>query len=296
MEENKNSPDRKYTNSSEKDKIINVTKPRETRSAMDTSRVSNLTLQEQQSLDRLRRRVGESTKSTGRASGIKSIIAIILVIILIVLAVVFIMLIGNNGPTEEEVYDIRMSMQIENKSVLSIISDTGKEELRKISPGEVVPIKAYVRNSESYHGDSDLVNSDYNPHSMYVRFKIKVILGLEDDRYDIIRPALTQNWYVFNADDEAGMSNPQKETDYYYYYKGALAYNQRAQLFSELEFYGPAISCDDGGKYGQIQVIVESTPANPEALINGVWSTAPARWVYNISTGKYDTSKTGEEL
>ena len=177
-----NNLNKKNVNSSEKNKVINVTKPREVKSNIDTSRVSDLTLREQQALERLSKKVGASTRSKDRASNIKSIIAIILVIILIILAIVFIVLISQNKPTEEEEYDVRMSMQIENKSILSIVTDTGKEELRKISPGDVLPIKAYVRNSDNYSGDDDLTDSNINPQNVYVRFKIKVILGY-DVRY-----------------------------------------------------------------------------------------------------------------
>lgn len=278
---------KKKVNSSEKDKAINVTKPREVRSNIDTSRVSDLTLREQQALERLSKKVGASTKSRDRASNIKSIIAIILVIILIIIAIVFIVLINQNKPTEETEYDVRMSMQIENKSILSVITDTGKEELRKISPGDVLPIKAYVRNSDNYSGDDDLIDSNTNPQNCYVRFKIKVILGY-DVRYDIVRPTINNNWYVFNADDEASLPNGRTEADYFYYYKGSLPYSKRAELFSELEFYGPAISCDDGGKYGQIQVIVESTPAIPDAISNNIWPTAPRRWIVDTITGIYN--------
>lgn len=282
-----NNLNKKNVNSSEKNKSIDVTKPREVRSNIDTSRVSELTIREQQALERLTKKVGASTRSKDRVSNMKSIIAIILVVVLVLLAIVFIILINQNKPTEEQTYDVRMSMQIENKSILSVITDTGKEELRKISPGDVLPIKAYVRNSDNYSGDTDLTNSNINPQNVYVRFKIKVMLGY-DIRYDIVRPTINSNWYIFNLDDEANLPNGRTETDYFYYYKGSLPYSKRAELFSELEFYGPAISCDDGGKYGQIQVIVESTPALPDAISNNVWPTAPRRWIVDTITGKYN--------
>lgn len=277
----------KNINSSDrKDKAINVTKPREVRSNFDTSRVSDLTLREQQALERLSKKIGAS-KARASASNIKSIIAIILVIILIVIAVLFIVLINQRPETEEMSYDVRMSMQIENKSILSIVTDTGKEELRKISPGDTLPIKAYVRNSDNYEGDTDTLDSNINPQNVYVRFKIKVILGY-DVRYDIIRPTINTNWYVFNAEDEASLPDGKKEGDNYYYYKGSLPYTKRAELFSELHFYGPAISCEDGGKYGQIQVIVESTPAITESITNNIWPTAPRRWIVDTVTGIYN--------
>jgi len=103
--------------SGKKDKAINVTKPREVRSNIDTSRVSDLTLREQQALERLSKKIG-GAKAKPSASNIKSIIAIILVIILIIIAVLFIVLINQRPETEEMSYDVRMSMQIENKSHL----------------------------------------------------------------------------------------------------------------------------------------------------------------------------------
>jgi hypothetical protein len=150
-----------------------------------------------------------------------------------------------------------------------------------------LPIKAYVKNSDNYAGDDDLVDKNTNPQHVYVRFKIKVILGYET-RYDIIHPTINTNWYVFNLDDEKAIPNGKTETDNYYYLKGSLPYNKRAELFSELHFYGPAISCEDGGKYGQIQVIVESTPANPESISNNIWPTAPRRWIVDTITGAYN--------
>ena len=281
-----NKDKQKKVNSS--DKIINVTKPREIKSNIDSSRVSDLTLREQQSLERLSKKIGASTRSKDRTSNIKSIIALALVIILIALAIVFIVVLSQNTSGEEEEYDLRMSMKIENESVLSIITDSGKEELRKIDPGDVLPIKAYVKNSENYMGDTDLGDTVASPPNFYVRFKIKVILGYDENREDIIKPTINTNWYKYSAEDEASLPNGREEWDGYYYYKGSLAYSKRAELFSQIEFYGPAISIEDGGKYGQIQVIVQSTPADPNALADGIWPTAPRRWILDITNGKYN--------
>ena len=283
MSDDKN---KKSINSS-KDKAINVTKPREVRSNVDTSRVSDLTLREQQSLERLRKKVGDSTHVKDRASNIKSIVAIALVIILILLAVVFIILISQNTTEEEDEYDVRMSMMIENESALHVVTDAGKEELRRINPGDVLPIKAFVKNSDNYMGDSDISDTSTNPPNCYVRFKIKVVLGYEEDRQDIIKAKVNSNWYVWNAEDEASVADGRKESDNYYYYKGSLPYTKRAEMFSEIEFYGPAITIEDGGKYGQIQIIVQSIPAEPNALADGIWPTAPKKWILNIINGVY---------
>lgn len=279
--------DKKKSIDSSKDKVINVTKPREVRSNLDISRVSDLTLREQQSLDRLRKKVGNSTHVKDRASHIKSIIAIALVCVLIALAVVFIILISQNTTVEEDEYNIRMSMMIENESVLHVVTDTGKEELRKINPGDVLPIKAFVKNSDNYLGDNDVTDTSANPPNCYVRFKIKVVLGYEEDRQDIIRAKVNTNWYVWNAEDEASIPDGRKESDNYYYYKGSLPYTKRAEMFSEIQFYGPAITIEDGGKYGQIQIIVQSIPAEPNALADGIWPTAPKKWVLDIINGVY---------
>ena len=69
-----NNFNKKNANSSEKNKAINVTKPREVRSNIDTSRVSDLTLREQQALERLSKKVGASTRSADARSKMKSII------------------------------------------------------------------------------------------------------------------------------------------------------------------------------------------------------------------------------
>jgi hypothetical protein len=82
-------------NNQRPNRIIDVTKPKSTpppQSNIDASRVSAYTLREQQSLERLKKQVGNLDQRENRASGIKTIIAIILVLILIALAVVFVII------------------------------------------------------------------------------------------------------------------------------------------------------------------------------------------------------------
>ena len=283
---NKNSG---QSNSPQKNKSINVTKPKHTPTPMsniDASRVSAHTMKEQQALEKLKKQIGSLDQHENRASKIKTIVAIILVIILLAIIAIFILLMFSK-PEDDGVDDtaIKVSMNIENKSALSVISEEGFETLRPIFPGDVLPIRAYARNSDNYSGD--IIDSEVVSSSVYVRFKIRFILNYED-RYDIIVPTITKNWTKFNLEQELSINNGVKEDDHYYYYCGALANQQRVELFSELEFDGNKIFIEDAGKYGQIQVIVDSIKADTNSLINNVWPSAPKRWILDMVSGKYD--------
>lgn len=251
---------------------------------------------EREALERLRNRAtGGSPVTTtvsakakpkrdrGEASKkIKGIIAILLVLIVIALLAVFVIFLGRNSSGQEEAYDIRVSMKIENKSALTLVTETGQEVLREINPGDKIPLRAYARNSNDYRGDS-LNNIGSTPPNTYVRFKLVLVLGYEE-RYDILSPNVGEMWYRYNLEDEETITNGAQFDDGYYYYRGSLAFQQRVELFTELEFVGDNISCDDGGKYGQIQVIVESVEAVQENVATGkVWPTAPKYWVMDIT-------------
>ena len=266
-------------------KIIDVTKPKNQApppSSIDASRVSAYTLREQQSLERLKKKVGNLDQKENKASSIKTIVAIVLVVILILLAIAFIIVIGRTNKTPEEDYDMRLSMQIENKSSLSIITETGLEQLREINPGDKIPLRASVKNSNEIGGD--ITEEGDAPPAIYVRFRLVLILDYEE-RYDIMIPTMPDRWYKFDPEVESTMVGGRKDDDHYYYYKGYLNYNQPEELFSEIEFSGDAITVEDGGKYGQIQVKVESIEANLDNILSrSLWPTAPQGWVsYMIS-------------
>lgn len=281
-------------NNREKDKIINVTRPKTQdtpRSNLDASRVSSYTMREAQSLEKLKKSVGGGQDNRGKSSKIKSIIAIILVILLIILLVVFVMVLSKTGTSEEETYDIRVSMEIENKSLLTIITETGQEALRPINPGDRLDISAYARNSNDYRGDA--TTGVGVPPNIYVRFRIRLILNYED-RYDVLIPKLTSNWYKFDPEVDADGSN---YDDHYYYFCGSVAYPRRIELFSQLTVDGNSITCEDAdkGRYGQIQVLVESIAADTNDLSNGIWPTAPKTWLMKTIRGDYNTNNVGGE-
>ena len=273
----------------EPNKTIDVTKPRETRPAtpmsnIDTSRVSSYTLQEQAALERLAKKMGGGPEKRGSSGLIKTIIAIVLVVLLIILAVVFIIFIGNGKSDVIEDYDMRLSMQIDNKSFLSVITETGREQLREINPGDKIGLRASVRNSHDITGDNE--NLGTYPPSIYVRFKIVLILDYQE-RYDIISIDdfyKKNKWYRYDKLTEDSMHNGATEDDHYFYYLGSLKYQEGQEMFSGIEFLGEAITCEDGGKYGQIQVHVECIEADLENVINGaVWKTAPQGWVRELA-------------
>lgn len=266
------------------DRAVNVTKPQQDKlsnSAIDASRVSAHTLREEQALEKLKRQIGNINQKENRSGKIKTIVAIILIIVLIVLAIAFIAVIGKNTNIQEENYDVKLSMQIENKSAFSIITDTGREQLREIHPGDRLPVKAYMRNSEDYRGDA--YTGDRTPPNIYVRFKLVLVLDYQE-RYDILIPTMSNKWYRYNEEDESKIIGGVTSDDKYYYYLGAVTFLQRVELFSELEFSGDAITCDDGGKYGQVQVFVESVEANINSITSdSIWPTAPKYWVTQMA-------------
>lgn len=262
----------------QQNRIINVTKPQQSNSSnIDASRVSAYTLKEQQSLERLKKKVGHLDQKESKAGTIKTIVAIILVILLLLIAVLFIVVLNKNTQTAEESYDMRLSMQIENKSALSIITETGQEQLRKINPGDKIALRASVRNAFDIRGDV-VSETEYAP-AIYVRFKLVLILDYQE-RYDIMVPTMSDKWHKYNADVEQSIANGVFHDDHYFYYLGSLSFMEPAELFSQIEFDGDVITCDDGGKYGQIQVHVEAIEANIGNVVSrAVWQTAPQEWV-----------------
>ena len=275
-------------NQRQPNKSIDVTKPKTQNSApmsnIDTSRVSAYTLREQQSLERLKKQVGNLNPKENRAGQIKTIIAIILVLILIALAVVFVIIIGRGSTTEQEIHDMRISVQIENKSTLSIITETGQEQLREINPGDTIPLRASVRNSSDIRGDAAPEGTE--PPPIYVRFKLVLVLDYEE-RYDIMVPTMNNRWYKYDKEIEDNfVGGGAPYDDHYYYYLGSLNFMEPEELFSEIYFDGNIITCEDGGKYGQIQVHVECIEANLNHIISGtLWPTAPQGWVAEMVRG-----------
>lgn len=266
-------------------KAIDVTKPKErkapaqTYSNIDASRVSAYTLKEQQSLERLKKKVGHLDQKESKASIVKTIVAIILVVLLIILAIVFIMFIGKSEEVIDSDSDMRLSMQIENKSALSFMTEAGLEELKKINPGDKVPLRATVRNSNEGY---DLKEGEEYPPNIFVRFKLVLILDYEE-RYDIMIPTMSDRWYRYNKETEDNLHHGVDADDNYYYLVGALAYMQMEELFSSIEFSGDAITCEDGGKYGQIQVHVESIEASINTIMSrSLWPTAPQGWIVKM--------------
>ena len=289
MADEENRKNNSGQSNSPRNQSINVTKPKNQTpmSNIDGSRVSDHTLREQQALEKLRKKVATADIHTGKTSKIKSLIAIILVVILIIVLIAFFAIITQNTETPKEDSAIRVSMELVNTSVLSVVTEEGMQELRPIWPGDKLPISAYARNSEEAEGD--VYTSEVLPPNVYVRFKIRFILDYQD-RYDIIVPTMTPNWTKFDAELESNINDGVKVDDHYYYYCGSLPFQKRVELFSELEFDGNKIFIEDAGKYGQIQVIVESIEAKTDYLLNNVWPTAPKRWILDIVTGKYNTN------
>lgn len=262
-------------------KIINVTKPKQSStplSHIDATKVSSHTLREQHALEKLKKQVGGVKTKDRNSSLLKTIIAIVLAVILLALAVLFVLIIGRDKPTEEDNYDVRVSLQIENDASLRIVTESGKEKFKDIDPGDVVPVSAFVRNSDDYSGDN--VQEIGESSAIFVRFKVQFVLNYKVAN-EKIKIKVSDKWYRYNKDSELEFGQEGiLEDDGYYYYLGSLSFMQRAELFSEIEFVGEEIFCEDGGHYGQIKVSVESIHASLD-LIEGenAWPTAPRNWI-----------------
>jgi hypothetical protein len=79
------------------------------------------------------------------------------------------------------------------------------------------------------------------------------------------------------------------------FYNGVLFLSSKKYKFFPQDKMKKLINCnnifiEDAGKYGQIQVIVESIDASTDNLLNGIWPTAPKRWVLDIVSGKYNSN------
>lgn len=261
---------------------INVTKPQQSQapvSNIDTSRVSAYTLREQQALERLKKQVGHLDQRDNRASHAKTIIAIVLVVVLIILAVLFFIIIGRTSNAPEEQYDMRLSMEIKNKSSLSVITQAG-QELREINPGDNINLHAVIRNSNDI--DGDLSEEGVTPRPIFVRFQIKLILNYEE-RFDIIIPEVSDRWYRYDAETEENYVGGATHDDHYFYYLGFLTFKEPEDLFTSITFNGDVLTCDDGGKYGQIQIFVDSIEADINNARN-LWPTAPQGWFSKVAT------------
>ena len=142
-----------------------------------------------------------------------------------------------------------------------------------------------------YHINGD-INDGTIPPNVYVRFRMYFILDFVD-RYDVLVPTVNNNvWYRFNAEEESKFVDGVLQDDGWFYFNGSLAFQQKAQLFSDILVDGNTLTCDDGGKYGQIQVEVEVIEADINAIRSeGVWASAPRVWVQNMTNLGQDVSE-----
>jgi preprotein translocase subunit SecF len=94
-------------NNSPQKRSINVTQPKSPQAQMsniDASRISDYTLREQQSLEKLKKKIGAVERKESKASKIKSIVAIMLVVILIIIIVAFLLLLNQKGKEPEKYF------------------------------------------------------------------------------------------------------------------------------------------------------------------------------------------------
>ena len=265
--------------SSSQDYSVDVTKPKEEKPATPSSAPASTPpteadLQEQrrlEALERLKNNQSQKIRASARNGLLKKIIIGVLAVLLVGLIVAVVVFMMLNGGEEEEEVLIRLSMQVDNKDMTYVVLETGEVVLRPINPGDTLEISSFIRNANLIGGDT--VNIANPPPPIFIRFKVYLILDYEY-RYDVLKLDMDNNmWYTYDEETDSG------ENDHYYYYKGFLGSQESTNLFSAIQFYGPNLSCDDGGKYGQIRIEVESMEADFEYIrSDSAWSTRPDGW------------------
>lgn len=266
------------SSSESKDYSVDVTKPRETPSPTPTptpsAPPSAADLQEQrrlEALEKIKQNQSQKIKNSMRSGVVKKVFIIAFSILLagLVVALVTFMVMGT-GDKEDPTYT-RLSMIVNNKDMTYVVLETGEVVLRPINPGDTLEISSTVRNSNDIGGDT--INVAVPPPAIFVRFRVYLILDYEY-RYDVLKLDYNEDlWYkhVEGVD--------RNEDDHYYYYKGSLVSQESVDLFKSLTFYGPSLTVEDGGKYGQIQIEVESIEANFEYIRNdSAWNSRPDGW------------------
>ena len=266
------------SSSTSKDYSVDVTKPRETttpsQSTATPSQPTAEELQEQrrlEALEKIKQNQSQRLKSSARSGVIKKVFIGVFAALLagLVIALIVFMVMGT-GDKEEAVYT-RLSMVVNNTDMTYVVLETGEVILRPINPGDTLAISSMVRNSHEIGGDT--INVAVPPPAIFVRFRVYLILDYEY-RYDVIKLDYDEDlWYRYDEDYDYG------EDDHYYYYMGSLVSQEAVDLFSALTFYGPSLTVEDGGKYGQIQIEVEAIEANFEFIRNDTaWLSRPDGW------------------
>ena len=196
------------------------------------------------------------------------ILLLLLFLILVVIAVYYFM-----KNVKEVVYgdDVRMSMQIDNKDILTTISSTGQKVAKPVFPGDTISLRATARNANNFYGDT-LGKDEGQPQNIYLRYRI----GLEIDGvtyYDMLGVKFeSKTWYRFDSSRDTGTD------DNYYYCRNKVGFNNTETLFTGIVFIGDNFGYDLGGKYCKLVVSVEAIQAD-KAIISEAWATAPRSWV-----------------
>ena len=96
-----------------------------------------------------------------------------------------------------------------------------------------------------------------------------------------ISDLVKDSWHVYNPEEE--------DSDYvwdgYYYYYGALIYNEALTLFNEIQFCFDNVINDFGGKTAKMTITVQAVHADETILgveKGDAWNTAPRRWITNM--------------
>lgn len=194
---------------------------------------------------------------------------------------------------------IRVSVSMTNKDIFYDTEVTGELIPKDVSPGDRFALNIVASNSNSIAGDTDIDEW----LTIYVRFKITLIVnGVEYEDYIYFEPD-TEVWERYDADIEAGYTNSAtdptpvvKEDDGYYYCRKVLWPNEKVTLINWLRFSETKITEVIGGNDAILKVDIEALEAIPSIVKNReIWANAPQNWVEYITTTFPDTGEHEEE-
>ena len=226
------------------------------------------------------------------------VITVVLVLLLIAVIALGVFLYIRHTTAYEDQY-IRVSVSMTNKEIFYDTEVTGELIPKDVSPGDRFALNIVASNSNSIAGDTDI--DDWL--TIYVRFKITLIVnGVEYEDYIYFEPD-TEVWERYNADVEAGYTNSAtdptpvvKEDDGYYYCRKVLWPNEKVTLINWLRFSETKITEVIGGNDAILKVDIEALEAIPSIVKNReIWSNAPQNWVEYITTAFPDTGEHEED-
>ena len=208
-------------------------------------------------------------------------LAIVIVVVILIGAIgVAIFFFTKNKGSVSSGEQIELSIQV-SENLENISPDQPTLKTAEIYPGDKYSIGCTIRNASDMKGDDGTFIAK---GSIFVRYSIS--LEIDGQVYhNLILPTISDlvkdSWHVYNPEEE----DSEYVWDGYYYYYGALIYNEALTLFNEIEFCFDNVVNSFGGKTGKMTVTVQAVHADETVLgveKGDAWNTAPRRWITNM--------------